>query len=376
MQLLFLFGSFLLAVSITAFILPQILLFSYKKKLFDEPNERKVHTQAIPRLGGVSFFPTILFSIAFVLGFRYKLGSIIPKSVVEYFVLEGLFIVCGLTLLYIVGIADDLMGVRYRKKFIIQIICATFFPLAGLYINNLYGLFGIYELPGYLAYPLTVLVVVFVTNAINLIDGIDGLASGLSSVSLVILGTFFYHHKLWVYSMIAFVTFGVLIPFFYYNVFGNINRRRKIFMGDTGSLTLGYIISFLVIKYSMYNPDVMPYQHGAIVIAFSTLIIPMFDVVRVVIVRVRQGKGLFTADKNHIHHKFLAMGFTPRKAMMTIIGMAIGFSAMNIFFLKYVTFIVIIDVLLWISLHLLTEGVKINKRDNLDKNKNININKL
>ncbi|MDR0749972.1 MAG: undecaprenyl/decaprenyl-phosphate alpha-N-acetylglucosaminyl 1-phosphate transferase, partial [Tannerellaceae bacterium] len=270
MQLLFLLGSFLLAVCIAAFILPQILLFSYKKKLFDEPDERKVHTQAIPRLGGVSFFPTILFSIAFVLGFRYKLGSVIPEAVVEYFVLEGLFIVCGLTFLYLIGIADDLMGVRYRKKFVVQIICATFFPLAGLYINNLYGLFGINELPGYLAYPLTVLVVVFVTNAINLIDGIDGLASGLSSISLVILGALFYHHKLWVYSMIAFVTFGVLIPFFYYNVFGNINRRHKIFMGDTGSLTLGYIISFLAIKYSMFNPDVMPYQHGAIVIAFST----------------------------------------------------------------------------------------------------------
>jgi UDP-N-acetylmuramyl pentapeptide phosphotransferase/UDP-N-acetylglucosamine-1-phosphate transferase len=153
--------------------------------------------------------------------------------------------------------------------------------------------------------------------------------------------------------MIAFVTFGVLIPFFYYNVFGNINRRRKIFMGDTGSLTLGYIISFLVIKYSMFNPDLMPYQHGAIVIAFSTLIIPMFDVVRVVFVRARQRKSLFAADKNHIHHKFLAMGFTPRKAMMSIIGMAIGFSIVNIVLVKYIDiiFILILDILLWIVLN-------------------------
>jgi UDP-N-acetylmuramyl pentapeptide phosphotransferase/UDP-N-acetylglucosamine-1-phosphate transferase len=354
MQFLFLLGSFLLAVCIASFILPQILLLSYKKKLFDEPGERKVHTRAVPRLGGVSFFPTILFSISFVLGLRYKLGSVIPGSIAEHFVLEGLFIACGLTLLYIVGIADDLTGVRYRKKFVVQIICASFFPLAGLYINNLYGLLGIHELPVYLSCPLTVLIVVFVTNAINLIDGIDGLASGLSGVSLVILGTLFYHHKLWIYSMTAFVTLGVLLPFFYFNVFGNINRRRKIFMGDTGSLTLGYIISFLVIKYSMSNPNVMPYQHGAIVIAFSTLIIPMFDVVRVVIVRARQGKSLFTADKNHIHHKFLAMGFTPRKAMIVIVGMAIGFSTVNIMLVGYIDAIIVfvLDLIIWIGLSL------------------------
>jgi UDP-N-acetylmuramyl pentapeptide phosphotransferase/UDP-N-acetylglucosamine-1-phosphate transferase len=339
-------------------------LLSYKKKLFDEPGERKVHTRAVPRLGGVSFFPTILFSISFVLGLRYKLGSVIPGSIAEHFVLEGLFIACGLTLLYIVGIADDLMGVRYRKKFVVQIICASFFPLAGLYINNLYGLLGIHELPGYLACPLTVLVVVFVTNAINLIDGIDGLASGLSGVSLVILGALFYHHKLWVYSMTAFVTFGVLLPFFYFNVFGSINRRRKIFMGDTGSLTLGYIISFLVIKYSMSNPHMMPYQHGAIVIAFSTLIIPMFDVVRVVFIRARLGKGLFTADKNHIHHKFLAMGFSHRTTLVAIFSMSVCFTLLNSLLVQFLNsaVILLIDALFWIGLHLYFNQV-IRKRE-------------
>ncbi len=354
MNFLFQLGSFALAAIIAGFIIPQILLISFKKKLFDIPNERKVHNQAIPRLGGVSFFPTILFTIALVLGLRYKFGYTIPEFMAGYFVLESMFVICGLTLLYIVGIADDLIGVRYRKKFAVQILCGIFFPLSGLYINNLYGLFGIHEIPEYIAYPFTVLVVVFVTNAINLIDGIDGLASGLSSVSLVILGALFFYDRLWVYSMIAFATFGVLLPFFFYNVFGSAGKKRKIFMGDTGSLTLGYIISFLVIKYSMCNSDVMPYQPGAIVIAFSTLIIPMFDVVRVVCVRARQGKGLFTADRNHIHHKFLAMGFTPRKAMMTIIGMACLFSAVNIVLAQYIdlTFIVCGDVVAWIVLQL------------------------
>ncbi|MDR0431494.1 MAG: undecaprenyl/decaprenyl-phosphate alpha-N-acetylglucosaminyl 1-phosphate transferase, partial [Tannerellaceae bacterium] len=120
MIFLFLLGCFLLAAMIAAFIIPQILIFSYKKKLLDEPDERKVHTQAVPRLGGVCFFPTILFTIAFILGIRCKVDTEIPNSMVEYFVLESLFLICGLTLLYIVGIADDLTGVRYRKKFVIQ----------------------------------------------------------------------------------------------------------------------------------------------------------------------------------------------------------------------------------------------------------------
>lgn len=156
-------------------------------------------------------------------------------------------------LLYLTGIADDLMGVRYREKFLIQLICACFFPLSGLWINDFYGLFGIYLIPAWIGMPFTVLIVIFVTNAINLIDGIDGLASGLSSASLLVFGFLFIGKGLWAYSMLAFSTFGVLVPFFYYNVFGSAERARKIFMGDTGSLTLGYILSFLAIKYSQNN---------------------------------------------------------------------------------------------------------------------------
>jgi UDP-N-acetylmuramyl pentapeptide phosphotransferase/UDP-N-acetylglucosamine-1-phosphate transferase len=149
------------------------------------------------------------------------------------------------------GITDDLIGVRYRQKFVIQILCACFFSIAELWINDLYGLLGIYAIPNWIGIPFTILTIVFITNAINLIDGIDGLASGLSSVALLVFGLLFIEKGLWMYSMLAFSTLGVLVPFFYYNVFGNAERARKIFMGDTGSLTLGYILSFLAIKYSL-----------------------------------------------------------------------------------------------------------------------------
>ena len=202
--------------------------------------------------------------------------------------------------------------------------------------------------------PFTVLIIVFITNAINLIDGIDGLASGLSSVALLIFTFLFINKGLWSYAMLAAGTFGVLVPFFYYNVFGSVERARKIFMGDTGSLTLGYTLSFLAIKYSQHNTDIMPYTAGAFIIAFSTMIIPAFDVVRVVLVRIRDGHSPFEPDKNHIHHKLLAVGLSPRKAMLSLLFMSCAFSAANILLVPYVnnTMMLIADIVIWIGLNL------------------------
>lgn len=354
MNILFVILSFVISVCIAQIIIPHILMISLRKKLFDIPNERKVHKRAIPRLGGVSFFPTILLSCCAVLAFQTLAGYGISFEKSTYILLESLFLTCGLVLLYLTGIADDLIGVRYRQKFIIQLICAVFFPLSGLWINDLYGLFGIYTLPAWIGMPFTILTVVFITNAINLIDGIDGLASGLSIVSLLVLGFLFIEKNLYFYVMLAFSTIGVLIPFFYYNVFGSVERARKIFMGDTGSLTLGYMLSFLAIKYSQNNPALTSFTQGAFVIAFSTLIIPAFDVIRVVLVRIRNHKSPFEPDMNHIHHKLLAMGFTPKKAMVTILLIACAFSAVNIILMPYVdnTLVLVADIIVWIGLHL------------------------
>ena len=354
MNILFIILAFVISASVARLIIPRILLISLRKKLFDMPSERKVHKRAIPRLGGVSFFPTILLSSCGVFALRILMGYDVPALRAVYLLPECLFLVCGMTLLYLTGIADDLVGVRYRQKFVIQIICASFFPLAGLWINNFYGLFGLYALPAWIGMPFTVLLVVFVTNAINLIDGIDGLASGLSSVALLVFTFLFISKGLWSYAMLSAGTFGVLVPFFYYNVFGSVERARKIFMGDTGSLTLGYTLSFLAIKYSQHNTDIMPYTEGAFLIAFSTMIIPAFDVVRVVLVRIREGHSPFEPDKNHIHHKLLAIGLSPRRAMLSLLSMSCAFSAANILLVPYInnTVLLIADIVIWIGLNL------------------------
>lgn len=363
MFILYLIFAFIISVFIARMLIPRILLISMRKKLFDIPDSRKVHKKAIPRLGGVSFFPTVLFTFCFIYAIRLLRGDGVASISAGYLLPELLLFACGMTLLYLIGIADDLVGVRYRQKFIIQIACASFFPLSGLWINNLYGLFGIYALSPYVGIPFTVLAVVFITNAINLIDGIDGLASGLSSVALLIFTFLFIDKGLWSYAMLSVATFGVLVPFFYYNVFGSAERSRKIFMGDTGSLTLGYTLSFLAIKYSQVNPNVTSYTEGAFVIAFSTLIIPAFDVVRVVLVRIREGKSPFEPDKNHIHHKLLSIGLSPRKAMTSLLCMSCAFSAVNILLMPYInnTVMLIADIVIWVGLNLWWDYLRDNR---------------
>lgn len=360
-------AAFITAVILGRIIIPNILVISMRKRLFDEPDARKIHKRPIPRLGGVTFFPVIVFTLCTFTAIHLFKGHFAYNIITLNMAREMLFLVSGLTLLYIVGIADDLIGVRYRKKFIVQIISAAMFPISGLYINSFYGLFGIHEITPMLGIPFTMLLVVFITNAINLIDGIDGLASGLSMVALVVFGVIFVHFQSWIYALLAFISVGVIIPFFSYNVFGNADRGRKIFMGDTGSLTLGYILSFFVIRFCMDEPNALTQIQGSpVLIAFSVLMVPCLDVVRVVLRRARNRKPLFLPDKTHIHHKFLAMGFSPRRALITIQIMSACFCAFTMGSLNFMnnTVIFIIDIATWTLLNIWFDKIIAKKEIN------------
>ncbi|MEG2150099.1 MAG: MraY family glycosyltransferase [Bacteroidaceae bacterium] len=320
---------FVLCVCITEMLITNILLVSYQKRLFDIPNERKVHHEVVSRLGGIAFVPTIIFSMALIFGI-----NLIFKH--QDFLLEFennmsalCFWFCSSMSLYFVGAVDDLIGVRFITKFLVQIVCGILFVAGGLCINNLYGIMGIYDMSAWIAYPLTVLVVMLIVNAINLIDGIDGLASGLSGVALLFYGLIFMFIHQYVYAMIAFATLGVLIPFFYYNVFGGPKQTRKIFMGDVGSLTIGITLSLLsIILFNSANNTV--FHPNSIVLAFAPLLIPCLDVMRVFIHRIRMKKSPFISDMNHIHHKLLALGMSKHKVMMTIVTASIIFTVCNV----------------------------------------------
>lgn len=346
------FIIFALCVLFAGVLIPQILLIAYRRNLFDEVDERKIHKGLIPRLGGIAFEPVILLSIALVLG-----GNI----VLEYHAFstalfsKGLLLIatfCSLMLLYLIGIADDLIGIKYRAKFVVQLICAIMLIAAGCWFTSFAGIIGIQDVPAWFGIPFTAVVIVFIINAINLIDGIDGLASGLSSIACAIYGVSFLLINEYTCAIISFATLGVLCPFFYYNVFGDVKKHSKIFMGDTGSLTIGLILSILGIRLFTHSFDpALEFQPA--VLAFSPLIIPSFDVVRVYIVRIRNHQSPFLPDKNHIHHKFLAAGMQPRMAMVTIITMSTLFTLFNLglSLILNINIIVVLDVIAWIAFH-------------------------
>lgn len=347
-------SAFVSAVILGRIIIPNILIISLRKRLFDVPDERKVHKRPIPRLGGVTFFPVILFSLCVFTTVRLMTGHGPAETSTTDLVCEFLFLTGGLTLLYIVGIADDLIGVRYRKKFLVQIISAAMFPLSGLYINNFYGLFGIYLIPAEVGIPLTMLLVVFITNAINLIDGIDGLSSGLSMVAFFFLGCLFVLRLDEVPAVVAAAALGTLAVFFYFNVFGKAENRRKIFMGDCGSLTIGLLLAVVSIRFCMNGVVGVRDISQPLVVSFSVLMIPCFDVLRVMLGRIRRHKSPFLPDKTHIHHKFLALGMSHRTAMCTILTIDVFFVLFNLILVRTadINVMLVTDVVLWVLLNI------------------------
>lgn len=361
--LLLLSGLFI-SVLFGMVIIPRILVISHKKRLYDVPDPRKVHTTPVPRLGGLSFFPVILMSMFLVIGFRLYSWSTDSSSLSFYMLYEYLFLFVGITLLYLVGVCDDLVGVGYRYKFVVQIMAALLLVLSGNWFNSLDGLFGIYSLPAWVGIPFTVFIVVYITNAINLIDGIDGLASGLCCIALSVLSLMFFFSGQYVYALLAVCTLGVLMPFWCYNVFGNENRGHKLFMGDAGSLTLGYVISFLIIHMSVANELSTELSNPYTVIAFSTVLVPLLDVIRVVLHRLREHKNPFLPDKNHFHHKMLRTGMRVRMVMVSIIAVSAFFIILNslLVWTIDITLLFILNIFFWTILHLvLNKLIKRNK---------------
>ncbi len=341
--------SFSIALVLAGIIIPQILLIAFRKKLFDEVDERKIHKGVVPRLGGIAFFPSILFSIAVVVGFNLKFFGVETFGVFTESMVPVYFMICAVLLMFLVGMADDLVGVRYVAKFIVQIIASLLIVFSGMSIDNLFGFLWLNELPEWFVWMVTCFAVVYVVNAINLIDGIDGLASGLSTVAFVFYAVIFYYSGEYVYSMLSSAAAGTLFPFFYYNVFGNAKKQKKIFMGDTGALTTGMIMVFCAIAVLHIDRTVFSTDYNLVVMAISPLIVPCFDVVRVYLHRVERHRNPFLPDKCHIHHKLLALGLNQRTALCVIMAWAVLFIVVNVVLSPYCnpTVLVGADVLIW-----------------------------
>lgn len=340
--------AFLLCVFCAGILIPQILLIAFRKRLFDIPDERKIHHVVVPRLGGFAFKPVIVFSLALLLGINLLLGYREMLSAIVDNVQTLSFGYCAILLLYLTGMADDLVGIRYKAKFIVQMFCAILLIAGGIWVGDLHGLLGIHEIPTYISWPLTLILIIFIINAVNLIDGIDGLASGLSCIACLSYGICFFAFGHYLYAMMSFATLGVLVPFFYYNVFGNPDKQKKIFMGDTGSLTIGLILCVLSIKMvSGYTEAI--WSVNPLIIAFTPLLVPGCDVIRVFLRRVRNGKNPFLPDQTHIHHKLLALGISQHISILIIFSMSISLILLNILLSRWVNVNIVLvgDVMIW-----------------------------
>ncbi|NLN32177.1 MAG: undecaprenyl/decaprenyl-phosphate alpha-N-acetylglucosaminyl 1-phosphate transferase [Flavobacteriaceae bacterium] len=284
--------SFSLSFLLTFIAIPKIIRVSYRKQLMDIPGVRSSHVKKVPRLGGVAIY----FAITVV-------SSIFAHEMLYQIV----FFSAALVLLFFIGLMDDLLVVAPRKKLIAQLISAVMIVVGSdVRIHSFFGLFGIYELPYLLSVLFTIFIIVLIINSYNLIDGIDGLASGVGVlISLCFVFIFF---RLYDYSMgfLAIAILGALLAFLYFNM----SSHYKIFMGDTGSMVVGYLIAFMAIKF--IDLASMPYVmiDSAPVIAIAILIVPLIDTLSVIIIRLWKGKSPFAADQNHIHHRVLRLGFS------------------------------------------------------------------
>jgi UDP-GlcNAc:undecaprenyl-phosphate/decaprenyl-phosphate GlcNAc-1-phosphate transferase len=295
------------ALILCLILVPLIIMVSVKLNLVDKPNERSVHKNPIPRLGGAAIF---ISAIA---------GTVISKTGLQAILTWPVFF-SSVALLFLVGIWDDLKNISARLRLIIQVCCAVSLAASGIRLTSLYGVFGIHELSIAWQYIMTVLIITGATNAFNLIDGIDGLAGGLGVISISVL--VFLALKLQLYPLvILLVSFGgALVGFLKYNM-----NPAKIFMGDGGSLVLGYVISaagILLIEKANKSPNLINPSDVAILIT-AILVIPVFDSIRVFIYRMLKGKSPFAADKTHIHHLFLVFGLNHRKTAFALYAFSV-----------------------------------------------------
>lgn len=297
--------AFFLSFFLVYITIPVIVRLSKEKKLFDVPNERKVNKTVIPNLGGVSIFLGITVS------------TLLSINKMDFADLR--YILAALIIMFYTGIKDDILIITPKKKFILQVLCGLILSVLGdIRFTNLYGIFGIQQIGWISSTIFSVFVFVAIINSINLIDGIDGLASGLGILISLFFGISFFNFGHLEYALLCFATFGSLIPFFIFNVFGKTNR---IFMGDTGALILGLLISIFVVKFnelSLLHPGKI--SSFAPAVSMAVVFVPLFDMVRVFCLRLIHKRSPFSADKNHIHHKLLELGYTHLKSTLLIVS--------------------------------------------------------
>jgi len=288
------------------------------KHLYSEPNERTSHKRSTPTLGGMAIFAGFLLSISLFV-------NVNKMPELQYITAAALII-------FFIGLKDDILVISPTVKMMGQILAASILVIFGnIRFTNFHGFFGIFEISYFVSILFTVFFFIVIINGYNLIDGIDGLSSGIGIVTAATFGVWFYLVGNQQYALVATALIGGLAAFFRFNVFG---VRNKIFMGDTGSLLIGLIISILTIRFNELNikPDFHYGITSAPSVSFGVLIIPIFDTMRVMFIRLIINRSPFKADKNHIHHRLLKLGCSHLKATIVLVLINLVFIAFSFTF--------------------------------------------
>lgn len=279
---------------IVAFLaIPVVILIADRKKLYDVPDERKLHTHAIASLGGVGIFLGFMFSCLLTINISVNIEF-------QYFLASSFMI-------FFIGLKDDLVLLSATKKFIAQIMAAAIIiHLGGIRIESFYGIASIDMLDPMVGIPFTYVTIILIMNAFNLIDGIDGLAGSLGLLATLLLGTYFYFAGMYAYTLFSFSLSAALLAFLIFNY-----NPARIFMGDSGSLLIGTVASILTLKFINVAsaPGAIVPVASAAAIAIAIIIVPLVDTIRVFSIRIIKGRSPFSPDRNHIHHLLLDRGF-------------------------------------------------------------------
>ena len=304
----------LVAFCITFYAIPKVIKIANHKKLFDIPDERKLHKGPIPSLGGVGIFAGFILSLLLI-------GIIEPINFLQYFIL-AFFVV------FFFGIKDDLVSLPPQKKMFGQVLASIILIWkANILLTNMHGFLGIHSLNGTISYVLTVLTIIVIMNAYNLIDGIDGLAATISIITSGVFAWFFYANGDFTYALMGFAFAGSLFAFLIFNF-----PPAKIFMGDTGSMLCGVVNAILVIHFIETGTSSKIFQVTASpALGFGILIMPLLDTLRVFSIRILNGKSPFFPDRNHLHHILLDRGLSHK-----VITMIMGLSAIAFIVLTYI----------------------------------------
>ena len=294
---------------ITFLAIPVVIQVAEQKKLYDVPDERKLHNHLVASLGGVGIFGGfILASLLSIQGYQN------PEF--QYFFAAAVII-------FFLGLKDDIMILSASKKFIGQIIAASILiHLGGIRLDSMHGLLGFNELPEGFSLAVSYLTIIVVINSFNLIDGVDGLAASLGILTMSVFGAYFLAIDYQAYALLAFAMAGSLAAFLIFN-----HHPAKIFMGDSGSLMIGLVNAILVIKFiNVANaPFVAVPVESAVAVGFSVLLVPLLDTLRVFSIRILRGRSPFTPDRNHVHHLLLDSGLNHAAVTFSCVGLNIGF---------------------------------------------------